>query len=128
MTSVEIPTSVAAALPTLSVFDITNDVSRELRASGVPSGLAHVSPEAPLSMVRVTERESGFFYDLENMLSRLVPQDVVERERLLLLLLGPRTEQIPFLEGTMCLGQWQRVLLFGFNGDARADYTLTVLG
>ena len=128
MTSVEIPTSVAAALPTLCVFDITNDVSRELLASGVPSGLAHVSPEAPLSMVRVTERESGFFTDLENMLTRLVPQNVAERERLLLLLLGPRTEQIPFLEGELCLGQWQRVLLFGFNGDARADYTLTVLG
>jgi thiamine phosphate synthase YjbQ (UPF0047 family) len=128
MTSVEIPTSVAAALPTLSVFDITNDVSRELLASGITSGLAHVSAEAPLSMVRVTERESGFFTDLENMLVRLVPPNVSERERLLLLLLGPRTEQIPFLDGELCLGQWQRVLLFGFNGDARADYTLTVLG
>jgi thiamine phosphate synthase YjbQ (UPF0047 family) len=32
------------------------------------------------------------------------------------------------LEGALCLGQWQRVLLFGFNGDARADYSLTVLG
>jgi thiamine phosphate synthase YjbQ (UPF0047 family) len=128
VTSVEIPTSVAAALPTLCVFDITNDVSRELVASGITSGLAHVSPEAPLSIVRVTERESGFFADLESMLTRLVPQDVAERERLLLLLLGPRTEQIPFLGGELCLGQWQRVLLFGFNGDARADYTLTVLG
>jgi thiamine phosphate synthase YjbQ (UPF0047 family) len=128
VTSVEIPTSIAAALPTLSVFDITNDVSRELRASGIPSGLAHVSPEAPLSMVRVTERESGFFTDLETMLIRLVPPDVSDRERLLLLLLGPRTEQIPFLEGALCLGQWQRVLLFGFNGDARADYALTLLG
>jgi thiamine phosphate synthase YjbQ (UPF0047 family) len=128
VTSVEIPTSVAAALPTLSVFDITNDVSRELLASGISSGLAHVSPEAPLSMVRVTERESGFFTDLENMLIRLVPANITERERLLLLLLGPRSEQIPFLGGELCLGQWQRVLLFGFNGDPRADYTLTVLG
>jgi thiamine phosphate synthase YjbQ (UPF0047 family) len=128
MTSVEIPTSVAAALPTLQVFDITNDVSHEVRDSGVQSGLAFVLPEAPLSMVRVTERESGFFVDLENMLIRLVPPDLSDRERLLLLLLGPRTEQIPFVEGALCLGQWQRVLLFGFNGDARADYALTILG
>jgi thiamine phosphate synthase YjbQ (UPF0047 family) len=128
MTSVEIPTSVAAALPTLQVFDITNDVSHDLRASGVGSGLVYVWPEPQLSMVRVTERESGFFCDLENMLIRLVPPDVVDRERLLLLLLGPRTEQIPFVEGALCLGQWQRVLLFGFNGDPRADYTLTILG
>jgi thiamine phosphate synthase YjbQ (UPF0047 family) len=128
VTSVEIPTSVAAALPTLSVFDITNDVSHELGAAGIASGLVFVSPEAPLSMVRVTERESGFFLDLENMLIRLLPPDLDDRERLLLMLLGPRTEQIPFLEGALCLGQWQRVLLFGFNGDARADYTLTILG
>src|SRR5262249_8392396 len=75
MTSVEIPMSVAAALPTLSVFDITNDVSRELRGHAVPSGLAYVAPQAPLSMVRVTERESGFFCDLENLLMRLVPPE-----------------------------------------------------
>ena len=30
MTSVEIPHAVAAALPTLSVFDITNEVSRDV--------------------------------------------------------------------------------------------------
>jgi thiamine phosphate synthase YjbQ (UPF0047 family) len=128
MTSVEIPMSVAAALPTLSVFDITNDISRELRDHDVPAGLAYVSPQAPLSMVRVTERESGFFCDLENLLMRLVPPETADRDRLLLMLLGPRTEQIPFLDGALCLGQWQRVLLFGFNGDARADYSLTVLG
>src|SRR5206468_9846791 len=93
MTSVEIPMSVAAALPTLSVFDITNDVSHELRGHPVPSGLAYVTPRAPLSMVRVTERESGFFCDLENLLMRLVPPDTTDRERLLLMLLGPRSEQ-----------------------------------
>jgi len=65
----------------------------------------------------------------EGRLGREVLASVVaDRERLLLLLLGPRTEQIPFIDGTLCLGQWQRVLLFGFNGDARADYTLTILG
>ena len=33
MTSVEIPHSVAAALPTLSVFDITNEVSRDVASA-----------------------------------------------------------------------------------------------
>lgn len=128
MTSVEIPTSIAAVLPTLSVFDITNEVSREVSRSGIAHGLVYVTPEAPYSLVRCTERESGFFCDLEDMLERLVPAVTEDRERLLLMLLGPRTEQIPFMEGTLCLGQWQRVLLFGFNGDSRADFTLTVLG
>ena len=47
---------------------------------------------------------------------------------MLFALLGPRTEQIPFESRRLCLGQWQRVLLFCFDGDARADYTLTLLG
>jgi thiamine phosphate synthase YjbQ (UPF0047 family) len=128
MTTVGVPQSVAAALPTLAVFDITNDVSRELRSRGAGEGLAFVTAGSPSSVVRVTEREAGFFCDLEAMLARLVPLGGGDRERLLLALLGPRTEQIPFSHGRMCLGQWQRVLLFGFNGDSRADFTLTTIG
>ena len=128
MTSVEIPQSVAAALPTLAVFDITNDVSRELRGCGLLEGLAFVSAGLPTSVVRVSEREAGFFCDFEAMLARLVPLGAGDRERLLLALLGPRTEQIPFTQGRLCLGQWQRVLLFGFNGDPRADFMLTAIG
>ncbi len=128
MTSVEIPTSVAAALPTLAVLDITNEVSREVRASGIPAGLAYVTADSPTSLVRVTERESGFFCDFEALLERLVPLDAAERERLIVALLGPRTEAIPFQDGRLCLGQWQRVLVFDFNGDASADYILTIVG
>jgi len=128
MTSVEIPSSVAAALPTLAVFDITNEVSRDVRKAELTSGLAYVAPEASTSLIRVTERESGFFCDFEEMLSRLVPLAAESRERLILGLLGARTEQIPFTDGRLTLGQWQRILLFGFNGDPRADYTLTLVG
>ena len=128
MTSVEIPSSVAAALPTLAVFDITNEISRDVRKADIASGLAYVTPVAATSLIRVTERESGFFCDFEEMLSRLVPLSAENRERLILGLLGARTEQIPFTDGRLALGQWQRVLLFGFNGDPRADYTLTLVG
>jgi thiamine phosphate synthase YjbQ (UPF0047 family) len=128
MTSVEIPSSVAAALPTLAVFDITNEVSRDVRKAEPASGLAYVTPGASTSLIRVTERESGFFCDFEEMLSRLVPLSADTRERLILGLLGARTEQIPFTNGRLTLGQWQRILLFGFNGDPRADYTLTLVG
>ena len=62
------------------------------------------------------------------MLERLVPADTADRERLIVALLGSRAEQIPFADGRLCLGQWQRVLVFGFNGDAVADYTLTIVG
>jgi thiamine phosphate synthase YjbQ (UPF0047 family) len=128
MTSVEVPYSIASALPSLTVLDITNDVKRELSGSGHTSGIAYVSPLDDIALVRVQERESGFFSDLEDLLSRLVPQEERERERLLCGLLGPRSEQIPFRNGELSLGQWQRILLMGFDRPSRPRWNLTVLG
>jgi thiamine phosphate synthase YjbQ (UPF0047 family) len=128
MTSVQIPHSVAAALPTLSVFDITNEVSRDVASGHSSRGIAYVTATAPSSLIRVSERESGFFCDIEAMLERVVPRKRQDRERMLLALLGPRTEQIPVEGGRLCLGQWQRVLLFCLDGDTRAEYSLTLLG
>jgi thiamine phosphate synthase YjbQ (UPF0047 family) len=128
VTSIQVPYSVAAALPTLSVFDITNEVSREVARCDVGSGVAYISAAAPGALVRVTERESGFFCDLEDLLARLVPLEIEQRERLIVLLMGPRAEGVPFVDGRLRLGQWQRVLLFGFNGDSRADWSVSVIG
>jgi thiamine phosphate synthase YjbQ (UPF0047 family) len=128
MSSVEVPYSVAAALPTLSVFDITNEVARTVSRVGAESGIAYVSPVSEQTVIRVNEREAGFFCDVEELLSRIVPLDVRERERLLLFLLGPRSEQIPFTSRRLCLGQWQRVLLFGFGDANGLDWQLTVVG
>jgi len=128
MTSVQIPHSVAAALPPLSVADSTTEVSRDVASDRARSGIAYVTAAMPTSLVRVSERESGFFCDIEALLENLVPRARADRERMLLALLGPRTEQIPFDAGRLCLGQWQRVLLFCLDGDTRAEYTLTLLG
>ena len=128
MSSVEVPYSVAAALPTLSVFDITNEVARSVSRAGAGDGIAYVSPASEQTVIRVNERESGFFCDVEELLSRIVPLDVRERERLLLFLLGPRSEQIPVTDRRLCLGQWQRVLLFGFGDASGLDWRLTVVG
>jgi thiamine phosphate synthase YjbQ (UPF0047 family) len=128
MTSIEIPYSIAAVLPTLTVMDITNDLTRELRASGCTDGIAYISSGPGPSLVRVNERESGFFEDFECLLERLVPLDDHRREQMVQMLLGPRTEQVPFRDGALCLGTYQRVLLFGFGGHSGRDWTLTLLG
>src|SRR2546423_10166847 len=127
MTSVEIPVSIAAALPTLTVLDITNDVRHEVHRTG-GSGIAYVSPNGDPSLVRVQERETGFFADLECLLEKLVPLEALERARLLSFLLGPRTEQIPYADGDLCLGQWQRILLVGFEERCADEWTLTLVG
>ena len=128
MTSVEIPYSIACALPSLTVIDITNDVSHDLGRNGHSDGIAYVSPTEETGVVRVNERETGFFEDLELLLERLVPTDVDERERMVRFLLGPRTEQIPFRDAELCLGRWQRVLLLGFDGTSPGGWVLTTIG
>jgi thiamine phosphate synthase YjbQ (UPF0047 family) len=110
------------------VLDITNEVKRELAGAACASGIAYVSPLDDIALVRVQERESGFFSDLEDLLTRLVPQDEPERERLLCGLLGPRSEQIPFRDGELSLGQWQRILLMGFDRPSQPRWNLTILG
>ena len=128
MTSVEIPYSIACALPSLTVVDITNDVAHEVAGSELGSGIAYISPSEEPRLIRVNERESGLFADLDELLVRLVPLEIRERERLIAFLLGPRTEQIPFEHGQLCLGRWQRIMLLGFDSATRADWSLTLVG
>ena len=127
MTSIEIPVSIAAALPNLTVLDITNDVKREVADAG-GSGIAYVSPNGDPSLVRVQERETGLFSDLECMLERLVPVEASERQRLVSFLLGPRTEQIPYVDGSLCMGQYQRIFLVGFDDRCDDEWMLTLVG
>jgi thiamine phosphate synthase YjbQ (UPF0047 family) len=128
MTSIEVPYSIAAALPTLSVMDITNEVARRIERSDCNDGIAYISATHGLSLVRVQERETGFFEDLECLLERVVPGDARQRERLVHALLGSRTEQVPFWDGRLCLGQWQRVMLFSLDPEHVNDWSLTLLG
>src|SRR5437868_14801556 len=114
MTSVEIPLSIAAALPNLTVLDITNDIKRGVAASG-GSGIVYVSPIGDPSLIRVQERETGFFSDLESMLERLVPLDATGRVRLVAFLLGPARAQMPYKAGRLCTARWQRILLAAFH-------------
>src|SRR5262249_61984969 len=73
LTSIEIPYSVAAALPSLAVLDITNDVSGEVGAAGLDSGIAYITAGAGRSLVRVHERESAVFCHPEALRLRPPP-------------------------------------------------------
>jgi thiamine phosphate synthase YjbQ (UPF0047 family) len=127
VTSVEIPFSIAAALPSLAVVDVTNEVAHAVARSPYGDGIAYIS-SGETSLIRIAERESGLFQDLECFLERLVSKEANGRERMLALLLGPRTEQIPFADGGLCLGRYQRILVFSFDESCRSDWTLTLLG
>ena len=128
MTTLEVPYSIAAALPTLSVMDITNDVSQTVARSERREGIAYVHPLHALTVVRVQERETGFFEDLEVLLERIVPSGTKNRERVVASLLSPRSEHVPFTDGALCLGRFQRIMLFSLDAEHRSEWTLTLLG
>jgi len=128
MTTTEVPYSIAAALPTLSVMDITNDVSQSVARSGRSDGIAYVHPLHALTVVRVQERETGFFEDLEVLLERIVPGGTRNRERMVAALLSPRSEQVPFTGGSLCLGRFQRIMLFSLDAEHRSEWSLTLVG
>jgi len=128
VTSVEIPYSIAAVLPTLTVMDITNDVVREVSDSGRLDGIAWITSGQGPSLIRINERETGIFEDFECLVERLAPYELASRERMVQALLGPRTEQVPFRDGSLCLGTFQRVLHFTFGAHRGRDWTLTLLG
>jgi thiamine phosphate synthase YjbQ (UPF0047 family) len=127
MTSVEVPYSIACVLPSLVVLDITNEIAHEVTEAEWSSGIVFVTAGEG-GLIRVNEREAGFFADVEALLERLVPLDVAGRERLLALLLGAGTEQVPFAAGLLCLGRWQRILLFGFSEQFAPEWSLTLVG
>jgi thiamine phosphate synthase YjbQ (UPF0047 family) len=62
------------------------------------------------------------------MLERLIPLAAGERERLVSLLLGPRTEQIPFTDGSLHLGQYQRIFLVAFEDECADEWMVTIVG
>ena len=128
MTSIEVPYSIAAALPTLSVMDITNDVAKAVADDGREHGIAYVHAVPAATVVRIQERETGIFEDLEVLLERVVPGDTPMRERIVSTLLGPRTEAIPFKERCLCLGTYQRVLLFSLDAEHRPEWSVSLLG
>jgi thiamine phosphate synthase YjbQ (UPF0047 family) len=126
MTSVEVPYSIACVLPSLVVVDVTNEVAHTVSAADSASGIAFVAAGED-GLIRVNEREDGFFRDVGSLLERLVPFEAASREQLLGLLLGTRSEGIPFAERQLCLGQWQRILLVGLREGFVPAWHVTLL-
>jgi thiamine phosphate synthase YjbQ (UPF0047 family) len=127
MTSVEVPYSIACALPSLVALDVTNEVAHEVARAGTANGIVYVTA-GERALIRVTGRESDFFDSVEDLLARLVPLGDPARERLLSGLLGARSEPVPFADGQLRLGDDQRILLFGFGEGFVPSWTWTVVG
>jgi secondary thiamine-phosphate synthase enzyme len=121
------------------MHDVTAEVSRVVKESGVRTGVAHVFALGSTAAVGAIEFEPGLRRDLPETLDRLMPpsreygheqtwHDGNGHSHLQATLLGPSLT-VPIAGGKLLLGTWQQVIHLECDTRPR-DRTLvvTVLG
>jgi secondary thiamine-phosphate synthase enzyme len=112
------------------IIDITGEVSRHVRASGLESGIVTIFTSSSTSALTTTEYESGVVSDLQGLFDRIAPPDIDYRHNLRWgdgnghahvrhALLGPSLT-VPFVDGRMTLGTWQQIVFVDFDNRARS--------
>lgn len=110
--------------------DITQDVESTVRESGVRNGLATVMVSGSTAAVTTIEFESGAVNDLKQALERLAPTDIEYAHNLRwgdgngfshvrAALMRPSLG-VPVVEGKLCLGTWQQLILLDFDNRPRS--------
>ena len=94
--------------------DITHNVSRIVRASGVKKGMALVFAGHATGVIAITEYESMLLRDIKTLLQKLVPtrggynHPANAHAHLRSLLLQPG-KVVPVVGGRLSLGTWQSI-------------------
>jgi secondary thiamine-phosphate synthase enzyme len=121
------------------IHDLTGEVERIVRQSGIQTGLVHVFNVGSTAAIGMIEFEPGLKEDLPELLDRLIPpsrsyaheqawHDGNGHSHLQATLLGPSLT-VPVREGTPVLGTWQQV--FHLECDVkprRRTVVVTVIG
>ncbi len=116
-------------------YEITEEVARTLRASGLKQGVATVfCQHTSCSLVLMENADPSARRDLESWLDRLVPEDDPHFTHTLegsddmpshiRMALTRSSESIPFAEGELLLGTWQGIFLWEHR---RAPHTRNVV-
>jgi secondary thiamine-phosphate synthase enzyme len=122
--------------PTRGSFcDLTDDLCRAVKDSGVVEGTALVFCAHTTCSLIVNEWEDGVLEDLQRRLNQLVPSDVYYahddmsrrtqnlqaservngRAHVVQIMLGGSSQPIPVSAGAPALGTWQRLFLAEFD-------------
>jgi secondary thiamine-phosphate synthase enzyme len=111
------------------LIDITREVSRRIRESGISEGSVLVFAPGSTAALTTIEYESGVVEDLKEAIERLAPEGLHYRHdarwgdgngysHVRAALLGPSLT-IPVIEGQLVLGTWQQVILCDFDNRPR---------
>jgi secondary thiamine-phosphate synthase enzyme len=120
----EVPTTGAT-----DIVDITRLAAEHLAESGVRHGAMILFVPGSTGALTTIEYESGVLQDLAEAIERLVPRDreyAHDRRwgdgngyaHVRSALVGPSL-QIPVVDGRLCLGTWQQVVLLDFDNRPR---------
>ena len=110
------------------LYDVTDEVRRVVRESGVRTGLATVYVQGATAAMMVQENwDDSVQRDVVHLLAQLVPAGVWEHDRqddngdahLKAGVVGP-SETIPIVDGALGLSRWQNVFLCEFDGPRAA--------
>jgi secondary thiamine-phosphate synthase enzyme len=116
--------------------DVTEEVRRVVKASGVRGGLCHVMVLHATAAVVVNENDDpNIGVDLVDALARLVPKgggwlhdrvDGNAHAHIQAAILGP-SETVPIHEGDLQLGTWQGIMLVELDGPRRRKLTVRIV-
>jgi secondary thiamine-phosphate synthase enzyme len=132
----------------LSVVDLTDDLRRAIKDSGVTDGCAVAFCAHTTCVLMINELEDGAIEDIGRTIEALVPvdgyyahddmarrtQNLTENERINgaahvgAMLLGGSAHPIPVTAGEPLLGEWQRLMLLELDEPKARTITFQVFG
>jgi secondary thiamine-phosphate synthase enzyme len=143
-TSIEVP-----AMERYSYLDLTEDLQRAIKDSGVTDGAAIAFCAHTTAALLINEWEDGALNDFRERVKALVPEDVyyshddMERRTQNLeesheranghshvkaMLLSATSHAIPVASGEPAFGRWQRLILFEMDDPKERQVTFHVFG
>jgi len=111
------------------IIDLSDEVRANLEGSGVRNGVVVVHVPGSTAAVTTIENEPGVLGDLERAIERLAPSDARYAHdaawgdgngfsHVRAALVGPSLS-VPVVDGSLCLGTWQQVVLLDFDNRPR---------
>jgi secondary thiamine-phosphate synthase enzyme len=119
-----------------SLYDITDEVNKAVRESGISNGLVSVYARGSTAAIMIQENwDQSVQNDVVNLLNKMIPSGIWEHDRqdnngdshLKAGLVGP-SETIPVIEGKPGLSTWQNVFFCEFDGPReKREIVITVI-
>ncbi|MCX7798615.1 MAG: secondary thiamine-phosphate synthase enzyme YjbQ [Melioribacter sp.] len=118
-------------------INITQDVEKALKKSGIKEGMVLVSAMHITAGVYVNDAESGLIQDIDEWLEKLAPYNPHYRHHRtgedngdahLKSLLVHHEVIIPVTDGKLDFGPWQQVYYAEFDGQRRKRVIIKIIG